>query len=232
MVKHMAMTTPILSPADNAKVAAAVGAAEAHANAEIVTVVTRMSDSYADVALVWAALIAGLALLMLTVWSGFYLALADYMLGLWNHRWSAREVLELALGVASAKFAVVWLILHWHRLRLMLTPGQVKSARVRARASVAFRLAAQGRTAGATGVVIYLSMAERRAEIIADATIAAKVAPAVWGDAMHAMLAHFRDDRVADGMVAGVAQVGEILAAHFPRELRAVNELPDGPIEL
>jgi len=114
----------------------------------------------------------------------------------------------------------------------MLTPGRVKSARVRARAGVAFRLAAQGRTAGATGVVIYLSMAERRAEIIADATIAAKVAPAVWGDAMHAMLAHFRDDRVADGMVAGVAQVGEILAAHFPRESRAVNELPDGPIEL
>jgi putative membrane protein len=228
----MAMTPPILSPSDNAKVAAAVGAAEAHANAEIVTVITRTSDSYADVALVWSALVAGLALLVLTLWSGFYLALVDYALGLWNHRWAAREILELALCVVSVKFAAVWLILHWRRLRLMLTPGRIKSARVRARATVAFRLAAQGRTAGATGVVIYLSMAERRAEIVADATIAAKVAPEVWGDAMHAMLAHFRQTRVADGMVAGVVQVGEILTAHFPRESRPINELPDGPIEL
>ena len=75
-------------------------------------------------------------------------------------------------------------------------------------------------------------MAERRAEIIADASIAAKVTPEVWGDAMHAMLAHFRDDRVADGVIAGVAAVGKVLAAHFPSEDKPANELPDGPIEL
>jgi len=228
----MAMNTPILSPADSEKVAAAVGAAEAHANAEIVTVVTRQSDSYGDVALVWSALVAGIALAALTMWTGFYLTLVDNALGLWDHHWTPHEILKLALLAVTIKFAAMWLILHWRRLRLGLTPGRIKSARVRARANVAFRLAAQGRTAGATGVIIYLSLAERRAEIVADAAIAAKVTPEVWGDAMHAMLAHFREDRVADGMVAGVAQVGAILAAHFPREARPINELPDGPIEL
>jgi putative membrane protein len=224
--------TAILSPVDSDRIAAAVGAAEAHANGEIVTVITRTSDSYADVALVWSVLIAGVALLALTIDPGFFLGLVDRMLGLWAHRWTPHDVLGLALFVASVTFAAMWVILLWRRLRLALTPGPIKTARVRARARAAFRLSAQGRTRGATGVVIYLSMAERRAEIIADATIAGKVTPEVWGDAMHAMLAHFRDDRVADGVIAGVAAVGVVLAAHFPREDKPGNELPDGPIEL
>jgi putative membrane protein len=223
---------PILSPTDNARIAAAVGTAEAHANAEIVTVVTRQSDSYGDVALAWSTLIAGLALAVITTATGFYLALADRALGLWDHHWSPREVLGLALVVASVKFAAMFVILLWRPLRLMLTPRPIKAARVRARATVAFHLAAQGRTRGATGVLIYLSMAERRAEIIADASIAAKVTPEVWGDAMHAMLDHFRNDRVADGMIAGVAAVGKVVTEHFPRDDKPANELPDGPIEL
>lgn len=226
------MDTTILSPADRDAIAAAVGAAEARANGEIVTVIAHSSDSYADVALAWSAGIAGLALLTITLASGFYLGLVDRLLGLWAHDWTAREILEFALFVGSVKFAGMWVILLWRRLRLWLTPGKIKAARVRARAVAAFRLAAQGRTQGSTGVVIYLSMAERRAEIFADAAIAAKVAPEIWGDAMHAMLAEIRHGRVAEGMVAGVAHVGQVLAAHFPRESRGPNELPDGPIEL
>lgn len=226
------MMHSILSPEDNARIAEAVGAAEAHANGEIVTVVAHASDDYADVALAWSALVAGLALLVLTLATGFYLALVDGVLGLWDHQWRPHEVFELALLVGTVKFAGMWLLLLWRRLRLMLTPGPIKARRVRARARTAFRLAAQGRTQGATGVVIYLSVAERRAEIIADASIAGKVAPEVWGDAMHAMLAHFRETRVADGVIAGVAAVGAVLAQHFPRDAKPGNELPDGPIEL
>jgi putative membrane protein len=226
------MTDAILSPADSARIAAAVGAAEAHAQGEIVTVIGRASDSYGDVALAWAAAVAGLALLVLTLATGLCLNAIDGVLGLWDHRWTLREVLGLALCLGSVTFAAVWLILRWQRLRVMLVPAPIKAARVRARAEMAFRLAAQGRTQGETGVVIYLSMAERRAEIVADATIAAKVAPEVWGDAMHAMLDHFRETRVADGMVAGVAAVGTVLARHFPRGAKPANELPDGPIEL
>ncbi len=228
----MTIRTPILSGADTAKVAAAVGAAEAHANAEIVTVVTRTSDAYADIALAWSALAAGLVLLAITLTPRFYLAQVDGLLGLWDHHWSLRETLECALFAVSIAFGALWAIQLSHPLRLLLTPARIKAARVRGRAQIAFRLAAQGRTKGATGVVIYLSMAERRAEIVADAAIAAKVAPEVWGDAMHAMLAEIRAGRIGDGIVAGVTQVGTILAAHFPRDGRPVNELPDGPIEL
>ena len=88
------------------------------------------------------------------------------------------------------------------------------------------------RTHGRTGILIYLSLDEHRAEIVADEAIAAKVAPEVWGDAMAAMLAHLRDGRLADGLVAAVEKVGVVLAAHFPRAEDDRNELPDRLIEV
>jgi putative membrane protein len=141
-------------------------------------------------------------------------------------------VLGLALGVAALKFAGMYLLMLWRPLRLALTPGPVKAARVHARALTCFRIGAESRTTGRTGVLVYLSLAERRAEIIADEAVAGKVAPDVWGDAMHAMLGHVRAGRLGDGMAAAVAQVGTVLAAHCPRAADDINELPDRLIEI
>jgi putative membrane protein len=80
--------------------------------------------------------------------------------------------------------------------------------------------------------MIYLSMREHRAEIVADEAIVTKVAPEVWGDAMAALLAEIKQGRIADGMVAAVAQVGQVLAEHFPRTEDDTNELPDRLIEI
>ena len=66
-------------------------------------------------------------------------------------------------------------------------------------------------------------MREHRAEIVADEAIASKVAPEVWGEAMAAMLAHIREGRIADGMIAGVEKVGAVLAEHFPRQPRTTS---------
>ena len=95
-----------------------------------------------------------------------------------------------------------------------------------------FKVGAERRTHGRTGILIYLSMAERRAEIVADEAIAAKVAPEVWGDAMAAMLAHIREGNVADGMIAAIDKVGVVLAEHFPLAEGDTNELPDRLIEV
>ncbi|WP_225207729.1 TPM domain-containing protein [Novosphingobium huizhouense] len=224
---------PDLTAQDHARVAAAVTQAELASAGEIVTIVTARSDSYRDVALGWSAFVALLALAALELAPDFYIALVDRVLGLWASDWSPRAVLGLALVVATLKFLGMLLILAWyHPLRLFLTPGPVKASRVHARALTCFRVGAQSRTTGRTGILIYLSLAEHRAEIIADEAIAAKVAPEVWGDAMHAMLGHLRRGRVADGMIAAVEQVGAVLAEHFPRAADDSNELPDRLIEV
>ena len=227
------MTMPAaMSEADHQRVSAAVSAAEAHSAGEIVTIVTRQSDSYADVALLWSAFVAFLALTVLTLAPDFYLALYDRLTGGWVQQWHAREIFGLALLIASLKFAGMWLLQLWPPLRLFLVPRPLRHARVRARAITCFKVGAERRTTGRTGILIYLSLAERRAEIVADEAIASKVAPEVWGEAMAAMIGPIRDGRLADGMIAAVEKVGAVLAEHFPRDGGDRNELPDRLIEV
>lgn len=221
-----------LNEADHRAVSAAVAAAESRSAGEIVTIIAGESNSFHDVAVLWSALVAFLSLTVLAIFPDFFLPLVDRVLGRWASEWTAQQVLALALSAATAKFLVMWLLQLWRPLRLALVPATLKSARVRSRAVRYFKVGAERRTHGRTGILIYLSLAEHRAEIVADEAIAAKVAPEVWGDAMAALIAEIRAGRPGAGMVAAVEQVGAVLAQHFPRAEDDRNELPDRLIEL
>jgi putative membrane protein len=117
-------------------------------------------------------------------------------------------------------------------LRLLLTPAATKHRRVRRRALAIFEAAAAGRTSGRTGILIYVSLAERRAEIIGDDAITGVTTPDTWGEAMAALLVEVREGRFGDGIVAAVERIGTVLAEHFPRSAQDSNEIPDKLIEL
>ena len=221
-----------LSEPEHELVSGAVAAAEANSAGEIVTILAERSDDYADVALAWSILVAFLALTLLALASDFYLGLLDRVLGAWGMSWTPHAALALAATVAMAKFAAMWLLQLWPRLRLLLVPGPLKEARVRARAIAAFRIGAERRTHGRTGILIYLSMAEHRAEIVADEAITSKVSGEVWGEAMAAMIARLKQGQTAEGLVAAVERVGAVLAEHLPRTTTDLNELPDKLIEV
>jgi uncharacterized membrane protein len=80
------------------------------------------------------------------------------------------------------------------------------------------------------GVLVYLLLADRRVEIVADRGIDAKVAPAEWHAICRMMEEHFRAGRYQEGAVAGVRAVSALLARHFPGRERGPNELPDRPV--
>ena len=221
-----------LSATDHERVSAAISAAEAHSAGEIVTIVTDRSDGYWDVALAWAALAAATALLVLSLFPEFYLRKIDRLMGAWQPDWTQGELFALALAVVTMKFLGVLVIQLWQPLKFWLVPPPVKARRVLARAITCFKVGAERRTHGRTGILIYLSMREHRAEIVADAAITSKVSPEVWGAAMAAMLPEIRAGRIADGMVAAIERVGAVLAEHFPRAEDDTNELPDRLIEV
>lgn len=221
-----------VSEADHALVTAAVAEAEEHTSGEIVTIVTDLSDRYNDIALAWATAIAFLALSVFAVFPAFYLGLVDWMLGGWEHDWTTGETLTLVFLFMGAKWLGSWLILKWMPLRLTLVPKHVKMQRVRARAIDLFKVGTESKTVGRTGVLLYLSMREHRAEIVADEAIASKVAPEIWGDAMLALIAQVRDGQPGKGMAEAVRQMGVVLAEHFPKGSENPNELPDRLIEL
>ncbi len=177
-------------------------------------------------------MIAATALLALSLTPEFYLGLIDRVTGAWGNEWTPGEIFAVALGVATLKFLGMLAIQLWQPLKFWLVPPPVKSRRVLARAITCFKVGAERRTHGRTGILIYLSMREHRAEIVADAAITGKVAPEVWGEAMAAMLPGIKAGRIADGMVAAIEHVGAVLAEHFPRDGNDTNELPDRLIEV
>ncbi len=87
-------------------------------------------------------------------------------------------------------------------------------------------------TAGNNGVLIYLLLADRSVEIVADREIAAKVAPAEWEAICRQMQRSFREGQFGEGCVAGVRGAGALLARHFPGRHAAGGELPDQPVLL
>jgi putative membrane protein len=221
-----------LSEADHEKVSAAIAAAEAKSNGEVVAVATPLSDSYHDVALHWA-LVPLFAVLAWAAWRPTALAWwYDLLTGGWQPEPTIGQLLTLLMIFAALKFTVALLILKWMPLRLALTPATTKHRRVRRRAVTVFRAAAERRTVGRTGILIYLSMGERRAEIVADEAILKVTDDATWGEAMAALIEHVREGRPGDGIVAAIERVGSVLAEHFPRSDADVNEIPDKLIEL
>jgi putative membrane protein len=223
----------MLTAGDRDRISAAVTAAETTTDGEIVTIIADRSDPYRDAALQWSVLIALLALAVLAAFPGFYLNLIDNVIGGgWHDGWTPREIFTVALFVATIKFLGMRLILLWEPLLLFLTPNATKHRRVRRRALMLFRVGIEQRTRTRTGILLYLSLAEHRAEIVADEAIHSKVAPELWGDAMATLIEGIKDKRAGDGMVAAIGKIGAVLAEHFARTGTDPDELPDRVIEL
>lgn len=221
-----------LDEKDHALVSAAVKAAEEHTSGEIVTIVARRSDAYHDVGLSWASAAMFIALAFAAAFPRPLRELIGALLADWDHQLADWKMLTGLLGLLILVWLTVRYLLAIMPLRMAMTPRATKARRVRRRAVLLFRTAAEARTRGRTGILLYLSLDEHRAEIVADAAINAKVTPQVWGDAMVALVADLRAGRPGEGMAAAVRQVGAVLAAHFPREADDINELPDRLIEL
>ena len=217
---------------DHALVTEAVARAEALSDGEIVTIVADQSDPYHDVALHWAVL----AMLLVPA----ALAAAPQSLVDWASAaalgWNAeltRPVVMLYLVVKLAiVFLIVRLLLAYRPLRMALTPGSTKSRRVGRRALQLFRVSAEKKTHGRTGVLLYLSLMEHRAEIVADEAIHSKVEAEVWGEAMVVLIDKVKEGKPGEGMALAVEKIGAVLAGCLPKTLDDPNQIADRLIEI
>jgi putative membrane protein len=222
-----------LTPEEHAEVTAAVTQAERMTDGEIVTIVADQSDSYHDAGLHWAVAASFLSLSLVAMFPAWFLDRVHWLLGGgWERDLPAGLTLTLLLGLMIAVFLAVRYVLAIRPLRMAVTPKRTKARRVRRKAIAYFKVGAERRTMGRTGILIYLSLDEHRAEIVADEAIASRVGPEVWGEAMVALIDHVREGRPGKGMAEAVRQVGVVLAEHFPKSGSNPNELPDRLIEL
>lgn len=221
-----------LSEAQHKIVSTAVKEAELTTSGEIVTVLADRSDDYTDVALWWSLGLSFTAMSLFAALPEPFLNLWDALIGGWSHEWTTGELASMTIGLGLLTFLIVLGAQQWQPLKFLLIPNPLKTSRAHEQAIKHFKVGAERRTVGATGVLIYLSMREHRAEIVADDSIAEKVDAEVWGEAMGDMLVRIRKGQIAEGMAAGVRDVGFVLSEHFPRGEDDENELPDRLIEV
>jgi uncharacterized membrane protein len=101
---------------------------------------------------------------------------------------------------------------------------------VRDRAIQLFEKLGVGDTEHHNGVLIYLQLAERKIEIVADRGLNLHATPEVWTKTMARMRTAFQINQFEEGLNLAIDEVTDLLAQHFPSHAAHANELPDAPI--
>ena len=209
-----------------------VDAVSAKAGRGIVAVVAPRSDAYHDVGLHYAVL----AMLLVPLW--WMMApqgMVDWFTGLLLGPGAEPTRYQLMLYMfakLAGTFLVVRFLLAWRPLRMALTPGRTKARRVHRRAVETFRASCELKTRGRTGVLLYLSIDEKRAEIVADKAINDLVEPEVWGEAMAVLIGEVKAGRPGPGLALAIERIGAVLAPILPPTHDNPDELPNRVIAL
>lgn len=212
------MAAGTMNGEEHERIAEAIRAAEATTAGEIYCVVARRSDGY----FFSAALVVTVAMLIISL--GVAFVVEAWWLTMRLPVFVAAQLLALAAALA--------LIYALPGLRIWLAPRRWQYMRAHDNALKQFYARNVHLTAERTGVLIFLSLAERYAEVVADAGIDAKVPQDIWDSIVAGLIDDARNDRLADGFVTAVAAVGALLAEHFPVRPDDINELDDHLVEI
>ncbi|MEM7566115.1 MAG: TPM domain-containing protein, partial [Pseudomonadota bacterium] len=195
---------------------------------EIFAVAARSSDSYRFIPLLWAAL----ATLIGGTLAAFAWPLVSGTVSQgWGENAAGVSAQALALG-QIAVFVCLALLTLVPAVRLALVPKPVQFARCRRHATEQFLAHNLHVTEARTGVLIFVSMAERFATILADEGIAEHVDDAVWAEIVEDLIARITEGDLAGGFEAAIAACGAVLAEHVPPGVMSENELPDRLVEI
>ena len=196
----------LLTDDDRRAITAAIRAAEHRTCGQIVCVLARSSSDYSAVPIQWAALMA-----LIAPWPLIYFT------QLTVHRIFLIQIIVFMVGA---------LILSWSPQRMAHGPRVVRRARAHRGALEQFFLRGLANTRHRCGVLIFVSLAEHYARIVADQGIAAKVPQSAWQDAVDALTAHMRAGEIGRGFVAAIERCGNVLAVNAP-PADPPDELPD-----
>ena len=196
-----------ISAQDRERISSAIHAAEAKTSGEIVCVLAQTSSDATALPVLIAA-VSALALPWLLV------------------AFSAMTVYRI-LSLQVVVFVALMVILCLPRVRVALMPRKVRRAVAHRMAMEQFTIRGIARKKDRSDILIFVSLAERYARIIADDGIAARVPQSEWQAAIDALISHMRDNRIADGFIQAINLCGGELAKHFPRTEASREDLPD-----
>jgi len=163
------------------------------------------------------------------------------LLRILRHRWLDETDAQRALGAEALKHIEARVAdserRHSGEIRVCVEAGLPlsylwRNASARERAVTLFGKLRVWDTEQNNGVLIYLLLAERRIEIVADRGLNARVPPQQWQALLDSMAEAFRAGRFEAGLSAAIDAVDRLLCEHFPLAPGTTrrNELPDAPV--
>lgn len=197
----------LLSEREQAQVAEAISAVERHTDAELVTVLARRADDYTYIPLLWAGLVALLVPGAVNYYPGWL---------------NAQELLL----VQWATFVAFALLLRIPALTTRLIPRSVRHWRAANLARRQFLAHNLHHTTGATGMLIFVSEAERYVEILVDHGISSRLPDATWQAIVATFTDQVKQGQTLQGFLDCIQACGEQLQQHLPAT-HARNELPN-----
>jgi len=206
------MTTTItanLSSEQQAAIRAAVSRAESHTSGEIVPLLVAQSDDYREAGAQAAVIIA---------------AALSLALALIIHDTSVWFFLPTAFVFY---FPIMAVVLRLPLLKLAFTPAARVSEIVRQQAMRVFYEKGLHRTRDGNGILIFISLLERKVWILGDRGINAVIPPERWVALASALSSGIRQGQLTEALVGVIAEMADVLRQHFPSRHDDVNELPD-----
>lgn len=208
----------MMSAEDHKAVSSAIKAAERHTNGEIYAVIARRSDDYFAPAAFAVSLAAVLGGFLLSVVLDLY--------------WVGVEARTFMTAFALAYLAALAVLVFVPALAMRLVPRAVLARRAHMNAVGQFLSRNIHITKARTGVLLFVSVDERYAEVVADDAINAHVPQPEWDRIVAMLIDGARHGRYADGFMEAVAATGSLLQEHFPKSADDRNELDDHVVEL
>lgn len=222
------MKKTILSEKDRKIIKEAVARAEKSTSGEIATALLGESSDYALYELLFA--LAGGVL--------FYLISLPFYggLSLWLERlfWDFKPLYVTLFYGAGVVFVtgILYLLANLPGFDRIIVPRAIIARNVHRRASLHFMEAGLFDTRDRTGILIFISLNERRVEILADKGISALVDHSEWEAILEKLIRGIKDDKLAPALAEAVTACGERLAMNFPIKDDDTNELSDGLVIL
>jgi putative membrane protein len=211
------MTRP-LTPEQHAELAERIREAESRTSGEIYCVVARQSDDY----FFPAAFMVLAGIVLVGVVMAFWL----------DGRWFAVSHTVFALAELLAGAAALLVLRVMPGWRVHLTPRGLRYRRAHDNAVKQFIAHNVHLTEKRTGVLVFVSLAERYAEVVADSGINARVSQDEWTSIVAGLVDKAKTDRLHEGLAEAIDRAAALLAAHFPGGRQNPNELDDHVVEM
>jgi putative membrane protein len=202
----------LLSESEQQQVTAAISAVERETDAELVTVLTAQADNYAYIPLVWAGI------------------LALVVPGILNYFGDWLDAHSLLL-VQWTAFIVLSLLFRIPQINTRLIPRSVRYWRASNLARRQFLERNLHHTQDATGMLIFVSEAERYVEILVDQGISSRLDNATWESIVEAFVRQVKQGNTLEGFLECIEACGVHLKEHVPATHER-NELPNHLIVL